>query len=249
MQHLIQKAADILSVSDHVVVSTGAGISRESGIPTFRETESGLWKNFDPDELCTLEGFIKNPPLVWNWYQDRIKVIEKVQPNPGHYAVATLEKFFDYFDLITQNIDNLHQKAGSKNVCELHGNILKYKCLEENTLHSQWPKTEKTPPECPDCGAYLRPNVVWFGEQLPEKEIIYAYNVAGKCDCMIVIGTSGVVQPAASLPFIAKQSAGAKIIEINPEITPITTISDVFLSGKAGEILPQIVKLLEKQAG
>lgn len=247
MPDSIKNAVDILLNSNRVVVSTGAGVSKESGIPTFRETQSGLWENFDPEELCTLQGFLNDPPLVWNWYQDRIKIIETVEPNPGHYALVKLEKMFDKFDLITQNIDNLHQKAGSKNVCELHGNILKYKCLEENTIHPIPNDTSNIPPECPDCGAFLRPNIVWFGEQLPEKEIAYAYKTSGSCDCMIVIGTSGLVQPAASLPFIAKQTAKAKIIEINPEFSAITPISDIFISGKSGEILPMIVELLEKQ--
>ena len=236
MNNDIKKAVDILLDSKVIVVSTGAGVSRESGIPTFRECQTGLWANFDPEELATLEGFLKDPPLVWNWYMDRSKQIREVAPNDGHYAIAEMENLFDEFYLITQNIDNLHRKAGSKQICELHGNILQYKCLEEDTIIDEWPETNEVPPRCPECNAMIRPNVVWFGEALPEKQLSFAYKIAGRCDCFITVGTSGLVQPAASLPFMAKRYAKAKIIDINPTESAITPISDVFLKGKSGEI-------------
>lgn len=246
MNDKIIEAAKILSESKKVVVSSGAGISRESGIPTFRENQTGIWANFNPEELATVEGFVKNPSLVWDWYQERIKMIARVDPNPAHYAIAKMQNFFNDFTLITQNIDNLHQKAGSIKVCELHGNIFEYKCFKENIIIEHLPDTKESPPKCENCGSMIRPNVVWFGEALPEDRLSFAFKKASRCDCMIVIGTSGLVQPAASLPFVAKQNSGAFIIEVNPEESVITTITDVFIKGKAGEILPELVRLTEK---
>jgi NAD-dependent deacetylase len=245
MKKELEQAITILSNSRKVVVSTGAGVSRESGIPTFRETQKGLWANFDPEELATLEGFLKNPAMVWNWYQDRIKQIKEVKPNPGHYAIAEMQDIFEEFYLITQNIDNLHQKAGSKNVCELHGNILQFKCLEENTIVENWPDTDQVPPRCGNCNGMIRPNVVWFGEALPEKELSFAFHIAANCDVMIVAGTSGLVQPAASLPLIAKRSSNASIIEVNPQKSAITPVADVFLQSTSGNILPELLEKLK----
>lgn len=238
-------AAKILLDAKTVVVSTGAGVSRESGIPTFRETQTGLWANFNPEDLATLDGFLKNPSMVWDWYQSRKDIILDVQPNPGHYAIAKMEKLFKEFYLITQNIDNLHQKAGSTRITELHGNIFQHKCLEEEILFNELPEGNDSPPRCPNCNAYIRPNVVWFGEALPEHELSFAYKVAGKCDVMIIVGTSGMVQPAASLPFLAKSIAKAKIIEVNPNESAITEIADVFLKGKSGEMLPLLLEEFE----
>lgn len=246
MKDKIKLAAEIINNSTRVVVSTGAGVSRESGIPTFRENQTGIWANFNPEELATVQGFLKNPSLVWDWYQERIKMIEIVEPNQGHYAIAELEKLIDDFILITQNIDNLHQKAGSKNVCELHGNIFQYKCFEEDTIIDQLPESEESPPRCPDCHGMIRPNVVWFGESLPEEPLNTAFNKSSTCDCIIVVGTSGQVQPAASLPFIAKQRSGAGIIEINPNRSAITEIADVFLQSKSGDALSLLVEMLKE---
>lgn len=243
----LNKAVSILSQCKTVIVSTGAGVSRESGIPTFRENQSGIWANFDPEELATLEGFLRNPKLVWEWYQSRIEMIKKVEPNPGHYAIAKMQNMFEKFILITQNIDNLHQKAGSRDVCELHGNILQYKCLDEDNLITVLPESDDVPPLCPCCHSMIRPNVVWFGEALPEKELSFAFTQSARCDCFIVVGTSGLVQPAASLPFIALKN-NAHIIEVNPNESAITPIADVFLKGKSGEILPKLVELLEKNS-
>lgn len=242
----IKKAAEILLNSERVVVSTGAGVSRESEIPTFREKQTGIWATFDPEKLATVDGFLKNPKLVWDWYQERIKMIEKVEPNPGHYAIAELENLIQEFTLITQNIDNLHQRAGSKNICELHGNIFQYKCFEEDKIIQQLPESDQSPPLCPNCHGLIRPNVVWFGEALPEEALDLAFKKAASCDCIIVVGTSGLVQPAASLPFVAKQHTGAKIIEVNPSTSAITSIADVFLQGKSGEILPKLVEEYKK---
>ncbi|MEW5819731.1 MAG: NAD-dependent deacylase [Cyanobacteriota bacterium] len=246
MDNKILRAAEILAKSDRVVVSTGAGVSRESGIPTFRECQEGLWANFNPEELATVEGFLKDPPMVWNWYQSRIEKILDVEPNEGHYAIARMQDMFLEFHLITQNIDNLHKKAGSRNICELHGNIFEFKCFDEEILIDELPDTDEVPPRCPNCGAMIRPNVVWFGEQLPEHQISHAFRVAGSCDTMIVVGTSGMVQPAASLPYVAKRNSNTSIIEVNPNSSGITSIADVFLQGKSGEILPELLEKLEE---
>jgi NAD-dependent deacetylase len=199
----IDGARDTIGSAWHVVVFTGAGMSKESGIPTFRDAQEGLWAKYDPAELATLEGFRRNPELVWTWYQYRRTLVEGVHPHVGHRAVTALDKVLPKVVVVTQNIDNLHREAGSANVIELHGNIRRVKCLEEGIpltcedIEGQ----EGIPPRCPSCGAYVRPDVVWFGEPLPEKELSRALAECSTCDVMLIVGTSGVVQPAASLPM------------------------------------------------
>lgn len=236
---------EILRHANHVAVSTGAGISAESGIPTFRGKD-GLWKKFRPEELATLSAFSQNPKLVWEWYDWRRGIISQKEPNPGHKVLARWDKFFPSFSLITQNIDGLHQKAGSRNILELHGNIWKLRCTEEGTITENFDAPLKEiPPLCPDCGAILRPHIVWFGESLSPTILQKAFLLSSECDVMFVIGTSALVQPAASLPFTAAE-ANAKIVEINPDPTPLTSYADFSFRGKAGEILPLIDKDIEK---
>ncbi|HBO84258.1 MAG: NAD-dependent protein deacylase [Deltaproteobacteria bacterium GWC2_42_11] len=230
-------AKDAILSAKNVVALTGAGISAESGVPTFRGKD-GLWRNFRPEELATPEAFRNNPKLVWEWYEWRRQIIKPLKPNKGHEIIARFENRFHQFMLITQNVDGLHQKAGSKNILELHGNIWRVKCTKENktSINTEVP-LPSLPPYC-ECGSILRPDVVWFGEPLPNHAIQAAYDAAGACDLMIVVGTSAVVQPAASLPIIAKQQ-GAFIVEVNAEETPISHIADEFLIGKAGVILKE----------
>jgi len=238
-----EKLKSLLSKGTKVVVLTGAGISAESGVPTFRG-EEGLWKKFRPEELATFDAFMANPELVWEWYEYRRKIIEDIKPNPGHLALIDFQNHFDKFDLITQNVDGLHHQAGSENVIELHGNIRRNKCIQCGKKYESLEGTiEGIPPKCP-CGGNIRPDVVWFGEMLPQDAINYSFAVSQDCDLFFSVGTSAVVHPAASLPLIAKRG-GAYVVEINISPTEITHIVDESLFGKSGEILPSLVKLFK----
>ena len=247
----IGRAAEILRAAGLVAVLSGAGASQESGIPTFREAQTGLWARYDPQQLATPAAFRRDPRLVWEWYAYRRKLVQSVAPNPGHTAIAALEEWVPQVVVLTQNVDGLHQAAGSSDVVELHGNILRTKCAAgcrgEPTLvdpASLAPaERDATPPHCPHCGDALRPDVVWFGEMLPAGAIRRAYEVCAACNAMIVVGTSGVVYPAAALPAIARE-AGTPVIEVNPEPSGITGLATVFLQGRGGDLLPQLVAAL-----
>lgn len=229
--------------AQRVVALTGAGVSAESGVPTFRDAQSGLWARFNPQDLATPRAFQRNPRLVWEWYEYRRKRVAEVKPNAAHQALAAMAKRFPEFHLITQNVDGLHQCAGSLNVIELHGNITRTKCFDEGTVVSSWNDTGDVPPKCPSCGGLLRPDVVWFEEPLPEKEIALAFELSQGCDVFLSIGTSTVVHPAASLPFEALQS-GATVVEINPEPTPLTAKANFVLTGPAGTWVPLLASML-----
>jgi NAD-dependent deacetylase len=237
----------LLAAAQRVTVLTGAGVSAESGVPTFRDAQTGMWANFKPEDLATPWAFRRNPRLVWEWYDWRRQRVADVKPNPGHIALAEMEKLFPQFALITQNVDGLHQRAGSRNVIELHGNITRTKCFDEGTVISSWPDTGDVPPKCPNCGGLLRPDVVWFEEPLPEAEIEQAVEASTHCDVFLSVGTSTVVYPAASLPYEALNS-GATVVEINPQPTPFTGEAHFALAGAAGVVLPQLVASLGKQA-
>jgi len=230
-----------LSRARRVAVLTGAGISAESGIPTFRDALTGLWANYDPQTLATPEGFVRDPKLVWEWYAARRARIADVRPNPGHAALAALERRFEQFTLVTQNIDSLHQRAGSHEVVELHGNLMRVKCSREQVVVSTFAEDE-SPPRC-HCGAYLRPDVVWFGEMLPVDALARAEEAAEHCEVFLSIGTSAQVYPAAELPLRAL-SAGATVIEINPERTSLTRHAHFSLHGASGVVLPQLLERL-----
>jgi NAD-dependent deacetylase len=218
-------------------------MSKESGIPTFRDAPNALWAKFNPEQLATREGFASDPPLVWRWYAERRAMISRAKPNPGHKAIAELETLIDEVIVITQNIDNLHREAGSASLIEIHGNIFHYKCFDNDHPIESLPDDEGIPPRC-HCGSHIRPDVVWFGEMLPEDAIEEAYRALTSCETVLVVGTSGMVYPAAGFPGVAKQ-AGARVIEVNPEETPITRDADFFLQGPAGEVLPQLVLSLK----
>jgi NAD-dependent deacetylase len=231
-----------LRSASSVAVLTGAGVSAESGVPTFRGHD-GLWKKFRPEELATVDAFLRNPELVWAWYQHRREILSKARPNPGHLALQDLEKRFEDFTLITQNIDGLHQKAGSRRIVELHGNIRRNRCLDCGKIYETLDSgQEATVPTC-ECGGSLRPDVVWFGESLPPQALEDALNAAIRCDIFLSVGTSAVVHPAASLPTIARQH-GAFVVEINLEPTVISDQVDVSIQGRAGEILPRLMEAL-----
>jgi NAD-dependent deacetylase len=231
----------VLRAAQHIAVLTGAGISAESGIPTFRDAQVGLWAQYRPEDLATPEAFERNPKLVWDWYVWRGEIVRGARPNPGHYALAEIQQRVPKLSLVTQNVDGFHQRAGSTHVIELHGNILRAKCSRENMVVDQWAKTDDIPPPCPRCGAPLRPDVVWFGELLPPEALEAATQAANTCDVFFSIGTSGLVQPAASLARLALQR-GAAVVEINATTTPLTSSATFALHGASGEILPALVK-------
>lgn len=228
-----------LKDAESVVVLTGSGISAESGVPTFRDAQTGIWAQYDPQQLATPEAFLRNPELVWEWYEWRRKLVDEAGPNPGHKALAELRKHVKGLTLVTQNVDGLHQRAGSENVLELHGNIRRSICSSE-LLEVEPVETAEKPPSCPNCGAPLRPDVVWFGEMLPEGVMEAAAEAAQNCDVFLSVGTSSVVYPAASLPYEAL-SANATVVEVNPEGTPLTDHAAYLLQGRAGEVLPALV--------
>ncbi len=235
-----QALIEAIRSAKQIAVLTGAGISAESGVPTFREAQTGLWAKYDPQELATPHAFRRNPKLVWEWYTWRRELVSKAVPNAGHKALVTLEANVPQFTLITQNVDGLHERAGSRNIIELHGNIMRTKCFDNGRLVTSWPETNEVPPRCPHCGGFLRPDVVWFGESLPYDALETAVAKAQSCDVFFSIGTSSQVQPAASLPLEAIR-ANAICIEINPENTPLTFFVDYALAGTAGSILPDLI--------
>ena len=244
-KELQNTAKEFIEKSEKICALTGAGISAESGIPTFRGKD-GLWNKYDPTELATPQAFQRDPKLVWEWYNWRREKIASVYPNSGHLALKKLEDLRGKdFVIITQNVDGLHNRVGNKNVLEIHGNIWKVKCTEcgGEDFNYEVPLKE-IPPRCPRCGGLLRPGVVWFGESLPYDVMAEVEEWLRKCNAMLVIGTSGVVQPAASFAFVAKHN-DAKVIEINLEPTPISEIADVSIFGKAGEILPEIIDQIQ----
>jgi NAD-dependent deacetylase len=234
---------ETLHSAQYVVVLTGAGISAESGVPTFRDAQTGLWAKYSPEELATPQAFRRNPKLVWEWYAWRRELVAQAEPNPGHLALAELERRLPKFTLITQNVDGLHQRASSRNVIELHGNIHRIKCFDEGRIIDSWPPTAEVPPRCPHCGGYLRPDVVWFGETLPPPALQAAFEAAQQGDLFFSIGTSGLVQPAASLPYEALRR-GVTVVEINPDETSLTAGATYALRRPAGQILPAIVAAL-----
>lgn len=233
----------LLHRTSSLVALTGAGVSQESGLRTFRDAQVGLWAQYKPEELASPSAFRKNPKLIWDWYAWRREAVKGARPNPGHYALVEIETRIPGFTLITQNVDGLHRMAGSQNVLELHGNIQRVRCSECQMFAEIWGDDSEAVPQCESCGGLLRPDVVWFGESLPRDQLEAAVEAARSCEVFLSVGTSGVVQPAASLSFAAR-NRGAKVIEINVEPTPLTPKADYFLQGKSGEILPDLVKIL-----
>lgn len=234
-EHILKKLLD----AESVVYFTGAGISAESGISTFRGA-GGIWNKLKPEELASFDAFLRNPDLVWEWYQYRRTVLKDAKPNAAHIAIAESEKSFPNVDVVTQNVDNLHRRAGSTSVYELHGNIERNFCIKCHTYYNQPDLPfENKAPKC-ECGGLIRPDVVWFGEYLPQEVFEASEQAARNCDVMFVIGTSAVVYPAAGIPSMAIRH-GAYLIEINIEPTDITYSVNASLMGKAGEVLPGLL--------
>ena len=232
----LHTAATRLAWARRVVCLTGAGVSAESGLATFRDAQMGQWTRDDPMQLASPEGFAANPGLVWRWYMARLSEVEAAAPNTGHVAHLTL---------VTQNVDDLHERAGSRDVLHLHGTISRFRCHRCGTAHTltDADRAATEPPQCLVCGGRIRPAVVWFGENLPGDEIVDAQAAAERCDVMLVVGTSGVVYPAASLPWMA-QRAGAAIIDVNPTPTPFSEAATVFLRGPSGVVLPLLLAVM-----
>ena len=232
--------AAVAAVRDarHVCVLTGAGVSAESGVPTFRDAQSGLWEKFDPLDLATPEAFLRDPALVWRWYRWRRDLVAMAEPNPGHVALATLAARIPRLTLVTQNVDGLHQRAGSKDVIEFHGNLFTNRCFAEDCVVDCDAGAEV--PVCPGCGSNVRPGVVWFGEAIPEHALDQSFAAAADCDVFLSIGTSSLVFPAAGLAEIAKQS-GAIVIEVNPNPTGMSAGFDYAIAGNAGIVLPDLL--------
>jgi NAD-dependent deacetylase len=242
----LDRASAALRRARSVAVITGAGISAESGIPTFRGA-GGLWRTHRPEDLATPEAFARDPALVWEWYWWRRGVIAAAAPNPGHRALARLEARVPVFALLTQNVDGLHVRAGSRAVVELHGNIWRARCVAGCTpILDQWgqpPPAPGAPPATCGCGAWLRPDVVWFGEGLDPAAIARAEDAVRGCDVLLVVGTSAVVYPVAALPSLA-QRGRALVVEVNPDTTPLSARADCVLTGQAGDVLPELERRL-----
>jgi NAD-dependent deacetylase len=225
----------------HVAVLTGAGVSAESGVPTFRDAQTGLWARYKAEDLATPEAFARDPELVWSWYRMRAELVRQAAPNPAHFALARLETLVPRLSLLTQNVDGLHLRAGSRQVVELHGNILRARCTGGCEVVPYESLGSDTVPRCADCGDLLRPDVVWFGEQLPRAALETAFAAARECEVFLSVGTSNLVEPAASLPWMAA-AAGATVAVINPSMEGQRSGANVFhLAGKAGERLPALL--------
>ncbi len=243
-----QELIDRLAQAQSVAVLTGAGISAESGIATFRDP-GGLWQQFKPEELANVRAFLGNPHLVQSWYTYRRNVAMEKAPNPGHEALAQLENLVPDFLLITQNVDNLHQRAGSTKITELHGNITHSYCIDcgkTATEQEMEPIASGTAAQCTACNGYIRPDVVWFGEMLPEGAMAQASHAAQRAEVFLSIGTSAVVYPAAGIPLVARDY-GAYVAEINIEASAIAGSVDEVVLGKAGEVLPALVAAVEEK--
>ncbi len=232
-----------LKKSCRLVVLTGAGISAESGVPTFRG-EGGIWQKYNPQELANFDAFMQNPERVWEWYALRRRIVLEVEPNPGHFAIAELEKRFPHFWLITQNVDGLHQKAGNRNIVELHGNMMNSRCVTcgKKKIGNHFSETSGIS-YC-ECGELMRPDVIWFGEMIPENVLRKSWQASEESDVFLTIGTSGLVEPAASLPMHALHF-GAYVVEINIERTLFSRHAHEVVLGPAGTVLPALLNAME----
>lgn len=254
-----QNVAAQLRAARRIFVLTGAGVSAESGIETFRAPGTGLWSQYSPKEVATPQAWARDPVTVWSWYTYRRRGARRAQPNPAHLALAQLERRAPQFTLATQNVDGLHQRAGSASVVELHGSLFRFRCAREGipvayadpdessqaTEHQETEEVLTEPPTCPDCGAHVRPDIVWFGESLPEEPWQVARDAARACDVCLVVGTSAIVEPAAGLPRLARRR-GAYLIEINPDATALTSLAHWSARERAGVALPALLAAIEK---
>ncbi len=246
MEDLLARARQCLQHAAHIAVLSGAGISAESGVPTFRDAQTGLWARFRPEELATEDAFRRHPERVWDWYAERRASLAAVQPNAGHLALAEFERRHPgRLTVITQNVDGLHQRAGSQGVLALHGSLAEDRWLDPCALHRQGAcdvaRAEPgRPPRCPQCGNPVRPAVIWFGEMLPEDALRQAEQAARRCDVMLVVGTAGAVYPAAGLAHQAR-AVGAQVIIVNPHPSELDELAHLRLAGSAAQVLPRLL--------
>jgi NAD-dependent protein deacetylase/lipoamidase len=241
MMEIPDPLVETLRRAKHLTVLTGAGISAESGLPTFRDPMTGLWAKYRPEDLATPEAFRRNPRLVWEWYEWRRELVARARPNPGHLALAEMERRLPRMSLLTQNVDGLHRLAGSGRVVELHGNITRSKCFDHHHPAPAREEDGEIPPRCRRCGSFLRPDVVWFGESLPEEAIAAAREAVLGCDLFLSIGTSGTVYPAASFLDEAR-SCGARAAVVDPDVSRFAGRADFLLQGPSGKVLPALVE-------
>ena len=236
---------ELVQQAEHIVVLTGAGVSAESGIPTFRDALTGLWENFDAEQLACKEGFLADPSLVWGWYEWRRNRVLKAQPNPAHLTIAKMAKRVPKLTLITQNVDDLHERAGNWDVLHLHGSLHHPRCINCGSPYQHLEvvpvgsESRIDPPTCLLCNGLVRPGVVWFGEHLPTEQWALSEQACQSCDLMMIVGTSGMVWPAAELPYMVDR-LGTPIVQINPTITSFNGLAKFNLCGKAGEVLPKL---------
>ena len=244
-------AVEALSGARRLVVLTGAGMSKDSGMPTFREAQTGLWAQYDPQQLATAAAFARNPARVFGWYVWRYHKALSLEPHAGYRALVRLESAFDDVLVVTQNVDGVHTRAGSSHVVELHGSLRAFRCFKQGHPYDEQlvdrlsvPSSgELSPPSCPHCGSPIRPGVVWFGESLPDTAVRRAWAAAEACDAMLVVGTSGLVYPAAGLPDTALLRR-APVVEVNPDATPLSDRADVWWPARAADALPQLADRL-----
>jgi NAD-dependent deacetylase len=238
----IEEARGWVRDARRITVLTGAGMSAESGVPTFRDAQTGLWSRFDPTQLASEPGFRADPALVWRWYAERRVAVARAEPNAGHLALAAAEQRYDQFSIVTQNVDGLHRRAGSRNIIEIHGSITQTICLARCGYVENDPAGVPMgePPRCPRCGDWLRPGVVWFGEMLDPARLEAAEAASADCDVMLVVGTSGLVYPAAALP-LASRRAGARVIIINPSESELDSVARIVVRATAAAALPRLL--------
>ncbi|MGC4892682.1 SIR2 family NAD-dependent protein deacylase [Micromonospora sp. DT31] len=247
MNDLLAEAGRLLAAARRPVVFTGAGMSAESGVPTFRDAQTGLWQRYDPEQLATPAAFHADPALVWGWYEGRRHGVRRARPNPGHLAVAAIQARLRKTVVITQNVDDLHERGGVGAPVRLHGSLFAPRCSacgHPAPVPGDAPEPPAgplPPPACARCAAPVRPGVVWFGEELPAQALAAAVEAASRCDLLLTVGTSALVHPAAEIPLVATR-LGAPVVQVNPVPTPLDTVCAVNLRGPAGEVLPSLVR-------
>lgn len=245
---LPQAALERLQKARYVVALTGGGIAAESQVPSFREAHTGDWAQYDVSELATQQGFVRNPRLVWQWYDSRRRMADAAQPSPAHYALVDLEQHYPAWTLITQTIDGLHWRAGSRDLVELNGSLRRGRCFEAGHVFSSWEEEGEIPPICSHCGSMLRPDVVMFGEGLPDSEIKRARRAVEQCDVLLCVGAISAIEPVSSFPFVARRM-GALVISVADDDSIYSLLADYVVPEKLSDFLPQLVREIVGEAG